>query len=121
MYPQQTLGTRDQQRPWIGITVPLSTDLYGSGLLGNTAQQVVPSLVNDAGKFEIVESAERILPLENPKRSKLENLKKRHFDPEHKTARIAKSLAALEQKQSIKLSPEEWLQIMEDVDLEDQS
>jgi len=46
--------------------------------------------------------------------SKLEALKKKHFTPEGKAERVAKSLAALHQDQPIRLCPEEWKRVVEE-------
>ena len=52
--------------------------------------------------------------------SKLEALKKRRFSPEGRAERIARSLAALDQVATIRLTSEEWRQVAEDSDIEDQ-
>ena len=51
--------------------------------------------------------------------SKLEALKRDRFPPEGKGERVAKSLAALKQQESIHLSPDEWRFFAEDVDILD--
>jgi len=52
--------------------------------------------------------------------AELEKAKSRRFSPERKHERVAKSLAALNQQSSIKLTANDWRQIVEDIDLEDQ-
>ncbi len=51
---------------------------------------------------------------------RLEELKKQRFTPAGRDERIARALAALNQKTSIDLPPAEWQRIAEDVDIEDQ-
>lgn len=51
---------------------------------------------------------------------KLAEAKKQQFTAEGKQARVAKSLAALSQPPYIRLTANEWRQIVEDSDLEDQ-
>jgi hypothetical protein len=59
-------------------------------------------------------------------RAKLEALKREKFPPEGKEERIARALAALhrsvrsEEDYQIKLTPEQWKEIVENPDLEDQ-
>ena len=50
----------------------------------------------------------------------LVELVKQRFTPEGKVERVAKARAAFHREQPIKLSPEEWKWVAEDVDLEDQ-
>lgn len=52
--------------------------------------------------------------------AELEEAKSRRFSPERKHERVAESLAALKQPSRIKLTANEWRQIVEDIDLEDQ-
>lgn len=54
------------------------------------------------------------------KSARLEELIKQRFPTEGKAERVAKALAALHQEESIRLSPEEWKWVAEDVALEDQ-
>ncbi|MGO9271981.1 MAG: hypothetical protein ACLQOO_17235 [Terriglobia bacterium] len=54
------------------------------------------------------------------KAARLEELIKQRFPAEGKAERVAKALAALHQEESIRLSPEEWKWVAEDVALEDQ-
>jgi len=54
------------------------------------------------------------------KTARLEKLIKQRFPAEGKAERVAKALAALHQEESIKLRPEEWKWVAEDVELEDQ-
>ncbi len=51
---------------------------------------------------------------------KLVEAKRQRFTAEGKRERIAKSLSALNQPPSIRLTADEWRQIVEDPDLEDQ-
>ena len=51
---------------------------------------------------------------------KLVEAKMQRFTAEGKRERVARSLAALNQQPAIRLTPEEWRQIVEDPDLEDQ-
>jgi len=53
-------------------------------------------------------------------RARLEELVKRRFPPDGKEGRVERARAALYQEQPIKLSPEEWKWVAEDLDLEDQ-
>jgi hypothetical protein len=52
--------------------------------------------------------------------AKLEALKRRHFTTETKAERIAKSLAALHQPETLNLLREDWRYFAENPDLEDQ-
>jgi len=54
------------------------------------------------------------------KSARLEELIKQRFPAEGKAERVAKALAALHQEEPIKLRPEEWKWVAEDVELEDQ-
>ncbi len=54
-----------------------------------------------------------------PNRAVLEKLIQRQFAPDKKAERVAKALAALDQEEPIKLSPEEWKWVAEDAELED--
>ncbi|HMD95949.1 MAG TPA: hypothetical protein VKM93_01270 [Terriglobia bacterium] len=54
------------------------------------------------------------------KAARLEELIKQRFPAEGKADRVAKALAALHQEEPIKLRPEEWKWVAEDVELEDQ-
>jgi len=47
-------------------------------------------------------------------------LKRRHFTVQGKDERIARSLAALNQKVTIELTAQQWRRIAEDPDIEDQ-
>jgi hypothetical protein len=59
--------------------------------------------------------------LEAPSSNKFNEAKRQRFTPEGKNSRILSSLAALNQRPSITLPLEAWRQVVEDVDLEDQS
>ena len=52
--------------------------------------------------------------------SKLETLKRRRFTTQGRAERIEKSLAALNQPETLKLTPQEWHFFAEDPDLDDQ-
>ena len=58
--------------------------------------------------------------IESRQPTKLEVLKRMHFSQTGRAERIAKSLAALNQPESLKLTSEEWHFFAEDEDLEDQ-
>jgi len=62
--------------------------------------------------------AEKISATKLPR---LEELVKQRFTPEGKAERVSKARAALDQEPAIKLSPEEWKWVAEDVDLEGRS
>lgn len=55
-----------------------------------------------------------------PRRDEMAALLRQHFNPETKAERVARSLAALNEPSSIRLTPEEWRWIAEDPDLDDQ-
>jgi len=55
-----------------------------------------------------------------PSSEKLAEAKRQRFTPEEKRARVSRSLAALSQAPSIRLTPQQWQEIVEDSDLEDQ-
>lgn len=59
-------------------------------------------------------------PLESRLTPRLEALKQVHFSLAGRSERIARSLAALKQPETLNLTPEEWRFFTEDVDLEDQ-
>lgn len=51
---------------------------------------------------------------------RLEELIRQRFPAEGKAERIARSLAALRQEPTIRLTAEEWKRVAQDADLEDQ-
>ena len=55
-----------------------------------------------------------------PLASRLEELKRKHFTPEGKAERVARSLAALQGLTPIPLTREQWKIIAEDADVEEQ-
>ena len=44
---------------------------------------------------------------------------RKQFTPEDKTERLSRALAALNEEERIKLSPEQWKWVAEDADLEE--
>lgn len=81
----------------------------GGWTLGNPSIQLI-------SERTIISQAPRgVLPT-----AKLEALKRQHFTPEGRIERIARSLAALDQAETLRLTPTEWRIIAEDPDLEDQ-
>ena len=52
--------------------------------------------------------------------SKLEELKRQHFDPETRAERIAKALAALYAPSALSLTPEQWKDAAENPELEEE-
>ena len=79
---------------------------FSGALLGNEAIQVFPHL------------GYRPIPVRPI--SKLEALKRRRFTPETRADRVARSLAALYQPTSIRLTREQWKQLVEDPDTQDE-
>ncbi len=57
--------------------------------------------------------------IKSQQRPRLQELAEQLITPEGKPDRVAKALAALNQQECIKLSPEQWKWVAEDVDLED--
>ena len=49
----------------------------------------------------------------------LEDLLRKQFTPGDKNERVSRALAALNEEERIKLSPEQWKWVAEDADLED--
>jgi hypothetical protein len=49
----------------------------------------------------------------------LQELVRKQFTPEDKTGRVSRAMAALNEEEGIKLSPEQWKWVAEDVDLEE--
>lgn len=80
----------------------------GGASLGDIGLQVPrgPLLLSDRPRMQ------NVVP-------KIEFLKKRHFTDQGREARIAKSLAALEQPNPIQLTREQWIWIAETLDSED--
>jgi len=54
------------------------------------------------------------------KSARLDELVKQRFPADGKAERVAKALAALHQEEPIKLGPEEWRWVAENIELEDQ-
>jgi hypothetical protein len=57
----------------------------------------------------------------DPSSEKIVEAKRQRFTPDGKDERVSRSLAALHQTSRIRLTPEVWRKIIEDVDLEAQS
>jgi len=51
----------------------------------------------------------------------LQQMVQKRFTPEDKAERVSRALAAINEEEPIKLSPEQWRRVAEDVDLEEQS
>ena len=100
----QEFGVEKQRVP--ALVIPPATQ--GGLGLGNSALQFISGLFIPQR------------PLESRLTSRLEILKQVHFSVAGRTERIARSLAALNQPETLKLTPEEWRFFAEDVDLEDQ-
>lgn len=49
----------------------------------------------------------------------LQEFLRKQFTPEDKTQRVSRALAALNEEERIKLSPEQWKWVAEDADLEE--
>ena len=100
----QEFGVEKQKAP--PLVVP-SAAQGGMGL-GNSALQFI------SGGFIPPR------PLESRPISRLEALKRLHFSAAGRNERVARSLGALNQPETLRLTPEEWRFFAEDVDLEDQ-
>jgi hypothetical protein len=51
----------------------------------------------------------------------LQQMVQKQFNPQDKAERVSRALAAFNEEEPIKLSPEQWRWVAEDVDLEEQS
>ena len=51
----------------------------------------------------------------------LKEMVQKQFTPRDKAERVSRALAALNEEEQIKLSPQQWRWVAEDVDLEEQS
>ena len=100
----QEFGIEKQKAP--AHVIPSA--VQGGVSLGNSALQFL------SGPF----SPGR--PLEWGLTRRLEALKQLHFSVAGRNERIARSLAALNQPETLRLTPEEWRFFAEDVGLEDQ-
>jgi hypothetical protein len=120
MYNQQTFGVEYQRPPSYGRVLSIVHDAQAGGLLGNNAVQSAARSIDLPQPIRERIDAVGPRPRRSLARSKLEALKRRRFTPEGKAERVARSLAALHQKVSIQLTPEEWRWIAEDPDVEDQ-
>ncbi len=95
---------------------------------GLTPEQIIghyPQLTLDdihAALAYASEEAEHPLapPAQLTGREKLEAMIRERFTPETRADRMARSLAALHQAPTIKLTPKEWQRIMDESELEDQ-
>jgi hypothetical protein len=109
------LGQSSSQR-----VSPPDWDIWSSsfaqhvGLLGNEKTQLSGSLADTDGFLWTVAYRDIFRP-----DSKLDTLKKRTFTPVNREERIATSLAALEEPQTIILTLEQWKSIAEAVEDED--
>lgn len=120
---QQTFGNEAQKPPSLAGTSPPAWSVYSGGLLGNEAiQPAIPSWVAQVLSHPGygVPNYRSLRPSATAAISRLEALKRTRFTPESKDERVAKSLAALNQEESIHLTPGEWRWVAEDIDLEDQ-
>src|SRR5437867_2155141 len=88
----------------------------GTSGLGDQSVQLYP--------FQLARASYGIgsfgLPVVMQSSSKLETLKRKRFTVQGRTERIEKSLAALNQPETLKLTPQEWRFFAEDPDLDDQ-
>ena len=94
--------------------VPVQTrpvDRGGLGL-GEPARQLVPNQMTAIYEMPFMEQT-------NPA-SKLQVMKRKRFTPQGRAERIERSLAALNQPETLRLTPEEWRFFAEDPDLDDQ-
>ncbi|SRR6185436_6247714 len=113
MYNQQTFAAESQMPPSLGPPSPVSDGRHAhafQGNLGNHNAQRPPGR-----RFELQSPSERVPPT-----SRIDELKRRHFTVQGKDERIARSLAALNQKVTIELTAQQWRRIAEDPDIEDQ-
>lgn len=123
MYQQETFGNEAQKPPSLGGTLPAPRDVYAGGLLGNEAvQSAVRYWFGDVPSRPAYRA-----PLHSGPRlavpgaiSRLEALKRERFTPEGSRKRAAKSLAALNQEETIRLTPEGWRWAAEELEVEDQ-
>jgi hypothetical protein len=110
MFPQQTFDVA-AQRPPVFIAARQLGHAQSGGLLDNaTLQSATPW----TSVLFIMQ------PPESP-RSRLQLFKRQQFDPAHKVERVARSLRALAEPASIKLSVEQWREVVESAEAEDQS
>ena len=82
------------------------TATSASALLGNKAIQMVRYVGYQPAPAKPV--------------SKLEEMKRRRFTPETRAERVAMSLAALYQETSIRLTGEQWRELVQDSDIYDE-
>ena len=101
----QEFGVEKQRVP--ALVIPPAAQ--GGLGLGNSALQFISGLSIPQMPLE----SSRLTP-------RLETLKQVHFSVAGRTERIARSLAALNQRETLRLTPAEWRFFAEDVDLEDQ-
>ncbi len=117
----QTLGA-EAQEPASEFRAPwLLTSVRAGGLLGNDTIQ----FFSPARRFIVFEKSLVLANIALGIRrahalSKLDELKRRRFTVQGKAERVARSLAALYQVETIQLSPEKWRRVVEDPDAEDQ-
>jgi len=113
----------ESQSPAIKAGLPLREVSRGS-VLGNPSLQAgTPQFSEDW--FSVLHLSYWLSPYAlraatSQRLSRLEALKRERFTPEGKAERVAKSLAALAEDETIQLTAQEWRLIAEDPDLEDQ-
>jgi uncharacterized protein (DUF433 family) len=108
------------------------TRIHIATILGGLAEGLTPEEIIDhypqltlddihAALAYAAEQAEHPLapPAQLTGREKLEAMIRERFTPETRAERMARSLAALHQEPTIKLSTEEWQRITEDADLKE--
>ena len=86
----------------------------GRAGLGDTASQLNPSRLH-APAYPLRQYATHLVPP-----GKLESLKLERFTAEGRMERMQRSLAALNQPETLQLTPHEWRFFAEDPDLDDQ-
>lgn len=119
MQNQQTFGAHSQRRPPNGIDFLGSVSFRRGYLLGNDRAQLPRREYRTLGSPNLGATHES-LSREFEPADRLNVLKKQRFTPEDKESRVARSLAALYQAVSIRLKPNQWRHIAEDIDVEDQ-
>ena len=106
----QIPGLQEQTKP------ELPQMLRGTSSLGDKSVQLYP--------FQLPTSTYRIgnwgIPAIVQSNSKLEALKRKRFTVQGRAERIERSLAALNQPETLHLTPQEWRFFAEDPDLDDQ-
>lgn len=106
MLVEHSFISGSQKPPAHPFAFPALARTYGGALLGNEAIQVVHHL--------------GYRPTTTKRLSRLEELKRRRFPPETKAERVERSLAALYRQTSIRLTSEQWRELIEDPDIHDE-